>query len=169
MELVWGILRIGMGWTFFWAFLDKVFGLGFATCRDAKTMAVDVLCAKAWMSGGSPTMGFLKFGTKGPLADFFQGLAGNAFVDNLFMAGLLLIGLALILGVGVRIASVSGGLMLLFMYLAAMLPENNPFLDDHLIYIVLMVGFVLVDAGNYWGLGKKWSETDLVKKVSFLK
>ncbi len=55
---VWAVLRLGMGWTFSWAFIDKVFGLGFAT-----------KAAGAWLNGGSPTFGFLKFGTKGPFAD----------------------------------------------------------------------------------------------------
>lgn len=168
-QLIWGILRIGMGWTFLWAFLDKTFGLGFATCRDAKTMVVDVMCQKAWVNGGSPTLGFLKFGTKGPLAEFFQGLAGNAIVDNLFMAGMLLIGLALILGIGVRIASYSGILMFTLMYLSAMLPENNVFLDEHIMYSVMMVGFLFTNAGDYLGLGKKWSQTKLVQHFSFLR
>lgn len=168
-QLIWGLLRLAMGWTFLWAFFDKVFGLGFATCRDAKTLVVDVMCQKAWVNGGSPTMGFLKFGTKGPLADFYQGLAGSALVDNLFMAGLFLIGLSLILGVGVRIASISGITMLLLMYSAAMLPENNPFLDDHIIYSLVMIGFIFTNAGDYLGLGKKWSNIELVKKYSFLK
>ena len=29
--LVWAALRLAMGWTFFWAFADKLFGLGYAT------------------------------------------------------------------------------------------------------------------------------------------
>ena len=49
---VWGALRIGIGWIFLWGFLDKLFGFGFATARES-----------AWLNGGSPTFGFLKFGT----------------------------------------------------------------------------------------------------------
>jgi thiosulfate dehydrogenase (quinone) large subunit len=41
-------IRIGLGWIFLWAFLDKVFGLGYATTS-----------AKSWLNGGSPTNGFL--------------------------------------------------------------------------------------------------------------
>ena len=31
LPYVWGALRIVFGWIFLWAFLDKLFGLGFAT------------------------------------------------------------------------------------------------------------------------------------------
>lgn len=49
-KYIWGLLRLGMGWIFFWAFIDKVFGLGFATATG-----------KGWIDGVSPTFGFLKF------------------------------------------------------------------------------------------------------------
>ena len=98
---VWGLIRMGVGWIFLWAFFDKVFGMGFATASDG-----------AWINGGSPTFGFLNFGTKGPFAEGFKAVAGNAAVDWLFMVGLLAIGLALILGIGVIIASISGIAML---------------------------------------------------------
>ena len=55
----WGLLRIAMGWIFLSAFLDKCFGLGFATGRDPETGAIDFGSADAWINGGSPTDGFL--------------------------------------------------------------------------------------------------------------
>src|SRR3989344_5490043 len=97
---IWALLRISLGATFFWAFLDKLLGFGFATCRDAGTNAVTTFCDKAWINGGSPTSGFLEHATKGPFADFYQSLAGNGFIDLLFMAGLFAIGLVFIIGVG---------------------------------------------------------------------
>lgn len=147
-----------MGWTFFWAFIDKLFGLGFATAPG-----------KAWIDGASPTTGFLKFAVKGPLKELFQGLAGNQVVDVLFMGGLLLIGLALISGIGVKIAAYAGSLLLLLMYLAVMLPANNPFLDEHIIYIFLLLGLAQVDAGEWLGFGKWWGNVGMVKKFSILK
>ena len=155
-RFTWPILRLLLGWTFAWAFFDKLFG--FATTE-----------AKAWLNGGSPTLGFLKFATKGPFAEFYQGLAGNPLVDWLFMIGLLLIGLALILGIGVRIASVSGIVMLLLMYTAVLLPENNPFLDDHIINSIVLIGVMVSNSGNYFGLGNWWSNTALVKRYPFLR
>lgn len=42
------LLRLSIGFVFLWAFLDKLFGLGYATPG-----------ARAWINGGSPTKGFL--------------------------------------------------------------------------------------------------------------
>lgn len=157
-EAIWGILRLSMGWIFFWPFLDKLFGLGFATGAD-----------KAWILGNSPTSGFLQFATRGPFAEFYQGLAGNPMVDWLFMLGLAAIGIALLLGIGVRIAGYSGVAMMTLMYTAsAIWPEYNPFLDEHIIYGIILIGLTLVPSGNWLGLGKWWRETSLVRKFSFL-
>jgi len=144
---IWAVLRIGMGWIFLWGFLDKLFGLGFATASE-----------KAWLAGGSPTSGYLNFATSGPFAPLFQSLAGNPVVDWLFMLGLLLLGLALILGIGVKIAGYSGALLMFLMWLSHLPPENNPFLDEHIIYLIILIGLATVKAGQVVGLGKWWSE-----------
>src|SRR5690554_1581179 len=86
---IWAMLRIGLGFIFLWAFLDKLIGLGFSTCRSPETNEVMIQCSKSWLGGGSPTEGFLLHGTYGPLAQFYQGLAGNPAIDALFMVGLL--------------------------------------------------------------------------------
>ena len=166
---VWAVLRILLGFTFLWAFFDKLWGLGFATCRDAKTGAIDILCSKAWVRGGSPTVGFLKFGTKGPFAHFYQSLAGHAWIDWLFMMGLLLIGVALIFGIAMRLATISGSLLLLMMYKAALWPANNPFVDDHIIYIVVLTGLLVVNKRQVWGLGNWWNQQPLVKRLPLLR
>ncbi|MEV3936776.1 hypothetical protein AB0K52_12465 [Glycomyces sp. NPDC049804] len=155
---VWAGLRIALGWVFLWAFLDKTFGLGFATEKEA-----------AWLEGGSPTAGFLTHGTKGPFAEFYQGMAGNAFADWLFMLGLLGIGLALLLGIGMRVAAATGALLLILMWTAALWPENNPFMDDHLIYAGLLIGLALARAEDTLGLGKSWGDLPVVKRHPLLK
>ena len=113
---------------FLWPFLDKVFGLGFATER-----------ADAWINGASPTSGFLLYGTYGPLASFFQGLAGMPIVDWLFMLGILGTGLALLFNRFVVWGALSGSLIMLFIYIAAFPPVHNPVLDDHLLQIFVLV------------------------------
>ena len=154
----WAMLRLSMGWVFLWAFLDKTFGLGYATTSE-----------NAWVNGGSPTHGYLTFATKGPFADFFQSIAGNAFVDWMFMAGLLAVGVALLLGIGVLMASVAGAAMLMLMYVAAnMLPTNNPFMDEHIVYGVIMIILPLVYAGRTLGLGRWWAATALVQRFRIL-
>lgn len=155
---VWALTRISLGWVFLWAFLDKAFGLGYATER-----------ADAWVNGGSPTVGFLTFGTNGPFAGAFQSIAGAAWADWLFMVGLAGIGVALVLGIGTRIAAVSGALMLVLMYAAAPVLENNPFMDDHLVYALVLIGLAQVGAGRTWGLGRRWEATDLVRRYPALR
>ncbi len=151
-------LRILLGSIFLWAFLDKMFGFGFATTVE-----------KSVLSRVSPTLGFLKFGTKGPFVEIFQWLAGSVTVDILFMAGLLCIGLALILGIGMKIASYSGALLLTLMWLAVLPPEHHPIIDEHIIYALVLILLASTNSGEVWGMGKWWSKTKCVKKYSWLK
>lgn len=157
-HLLLGALRILMGWTMLWAFLDKVFGLGFTTAAE-----------KSWLDGVSPTLGFLKFATKGPFDGLFQAMAGNAVVDWLFMLGLLLIGLAMIVGIGVRIAGWSGAVLMLLMWLAVLPPEHNPVIDEHVIQLVVFLLLAVKCSGHTLGLGKWWTQTALVKKYPVLR
>lgn len=155
-QYAFGLTRIALGFIFFWAFIDKLFGLGFATTP-----------AKSWLMGNSPTMGFLSH-AKGPFAALFQSLAGQGWVDALFMLGLCLIGLALLLGIGMRIACYSAMLLLALMYLAAIPPANNPILDDHIVYILVLLAFTQMKVGHWLGFGKKWTATKLVKENPIL-
>lgn len=158
-NFLFGLLRIAMGWTFLWPFLDKVWGLGFTTTVE-----------NAWINGGSPTTGFLKFATLGPFAGFYQNLAGSAYVDFIFMLGLLLIGLALILGIGVRIAAYFGAILLLLMFTAGFIPpEHNPILDEHVIYLLTLLVLAGSDVGRFLGLGGVWQRTSLVSRHPILK
>ncbi|GAA4964612.1 thiosulfate dehydrogenase [quinone] large subunit [Nonomuraea thailandensis] len=142
VDHVWAAARIAIGWIFLWAFLDKTFGLGFATPA-----------AKAWTNGGSPTTGFLKGTGEHALGGFFSALAGQAWVDWLFMTGLAGIGLALVLGIGTRIAAGAGTAMLLMMWAAELPLQTNPFMDDHIIYAIVLVGLALAGVGRTLGLG----------------
>ena len=116
-----------MAFIFLWAFADKLFGLGFATTAE-----------KAWINGGSPTYGFLTFGIDGPLAPFFKSLAGLPLVDWLFMVGLLFVGLTLLLNRFVFWGAVAGITMMALMWLALFPPENNPLIDEHIVYILVL-------------------------------
>jgi thiosulfate dehydrogenase [quinone] large subunit len=151
------LIRVSLGFTFLWAFLDKLIGLDHATPS-----------AKAWINGGSPTTGFLK-GVEGPFAGLYNGIAGNAFFDWLFMLGLLGIGGALILGIGMRIAAVAGTALLVLMWTASLPIATNPFLDDHLIYAMVLVLLALIGAGNTLGLGGWWQKLPFVKSNGWLK
>jgi thiosulfate dehydrogenase (quinone) large subunit len=165
---VWAATRISLGFIFLWAFLDKAFALGFTTGRGEDGTVAYFGEGAAWFNGGSPTEGFLTFGTSGPLAGFFQSFAGHPVANTLFMVGLLGIGVALLLGIGMRIAAVSGAVMMILMWAAALWPANNPFMDDHIVYALVLIGLALVHAGDTWGLGARWRETELVKRFPIL-
>ena len=55
------------------------------------------------------------------------------------------------------------------MWAAALLPENNPFMDDHLVYALVLIGLMFSEAGNTWGLGRRWSSTSLVQRYPILR
>ena len=164
----WAAARITLGATFLWAFFDKLLGLGFATCRDAKTDAVNMFCEAAWINGGSPTTGFLRFAAKGPMESFYQSLAGNTFVDLLFMTGLLLIGIALIAGIGMKLATISGVLLLMMMWSSLLLPQNNPLIDEHIVYAIVLLGLLASNTRQKWGLRTWWIKQPLVKRFPIL-
>ena len=151
------VLRFAMGFVFLWPFLDKTFGLGYSTASD-----------KSWISGGSPTKGFLSGVDVGPFQSLFHSFAGAWWANILFMFGLFAIGVALILGVALRLAAASGSLLLVFMW-AAEWPmaqftaageatkSTNPFLDDHLVYALVLIVLAVIGAGRYFGLGHWWA------------
>lgn len=155
---IWQLLRLSLSFILLWAFLDKLFGFGLATAAD-----------KSWLAGVSPTSGFLKFGLEGgTFASVFNSLAGNQLIDCLFMGGLLSIGLALLLGIGMRIATYSGALLMFLIYLSLFPPENNPIVDEHIVYIVVLLGLSARLKTQKFGFSKKWASTKFVKKYPIL-
>lgn len=151
------VLRIATGLVFLWAFLDKTFGWGYATTSD-----------NAWINGGSPTQGFLSRVDVGPFAETLRSWAGAWWADWLYMLGLLGIGAAVVLGIGLRISAASGTVLLLLMWVAqwplARFTESgeptrstNPIIESHVIYAIVLIVLAVVYAGNTWGLGRKWA------------
>jgi thiosulfate dehydrogenase [quinone] large subunit len=141
MKFICVLLRILLGWQFLWAFIDKTFGFGFSTAPE-----------NAWIYGGSPTAGFLQLGSRGPFAPFFNSIGGTVLVDWLFMMAMLALGLSLIFGLLVRFSSIVSIFVLALMYLAAIPPATNPFVDYHIIYIIVLIGIFIMNAGKYFGL-----------------
>ena len=149
------LLRICFGLTFLWAFFDKLLALGFATgsMTDPKTgvTSVDRFGDAAWIHGGSPTFGFLKFGAAGPFKGLYNSIAGAGWADFLFMMGLLGIGLALTFGFGMRLAGIFGAVLyrlIIFFALQVGLDPN----DMKLITAALVVAALLLPR---WGFLKK--------------
>jgi thiosulfate dehydrogenase [quinone] large subunit len=161
---VLAVLRVVTGFVFLWAFLDKTFGLHYATPS-----------AKAWIHGGSPTKGFLSSVEVGPMSSTFHSMAGDTWVNWLFMLGLLGIGVALIAGVALRITAVAGMAMMAMMWLAefplaqhtsAGAPSGsvNPLVDYHVVYAIALIVLATTYAGNTWGLGKIWARLPFVSR-----
>ena len=86
-----------------------------------------------------------------------------------FLAGLLGIGVSLLLGVAMRIGTAAGALMYAFMYAAVLPLENNPVVDDHLVGVIVMAVLALGAAGTTWGLGRWWNSLRLVQEHPVLR
>jgi thiosulfate dehydrogenase (quinone) large subunit len=156
-EYGWGITRILLGWLFIWAFVDKLFGLGYATASGS-----------GWIDGRSPTEGYLNFGVSGYFESFYKDIAGNTAIDVVFMLALLALGMALILGIGMRLAFYGGSLLMVLLWASNVPPVNNPIIDEHIIYIAILFCLERVQAGKYLGIGEWWSKMPLVKRFPIL-
>lgn len=150
LRAILAFARILIGWTFMWPFIDKLFGFGFGTPAE-----------RAWVNGGKPAQGFME-NTTGPFAGFFQAINGG-WADWLFMAGLFGIGLAMLLGAGLKLAAWAGTLLMFLMYLAqfplgqpADFQATNPITDSHWIEAAVLLISAYSLSGDTAGLGKWW-------------
>lgn len=156
------VLRLSTGFIFLWAFFDKVFGLGFSTPVE-----------RAWINGGAPSQGFLNSdAVVGPLKPFFAAIA-SPLSDVLFMGGMLAIGVAVMLGIGLRVSAVVGSVLMIAMYLAewpfgANAASNNPLVDYHIIYALALIVVAVLLAGDTWGIGRPWKSLTIVQHNRWL-
>jgi thiosulfate dehydrogenase [quinone] large subunit len=165
---VMAVVRLATGFVFLWAFLDKAFGFGYNTSSE-----------NAWIRGGSPTEGFLSGVQAGPLRSTFHEWAGAAWADWLFMIGLAGVGVAVILGIALRLAALAGTVMMALMWLAEWPPakttadgdpsvSSNPVVDYHVVYAVVLIALAATYAGNTWGLGRLWARLPFVHRARWL-
>lgn len=163
------VLRIAVGGIFLWPFLDKMFGLGYSTGAG-----------RSVLEGNSPTNGFLSHLDAGPGQSFFHSIAGTWWADSLFMIALGAVGIAVILGVGLRISAVAGSLLMMMMWFAEWpmarfmdsgdpTGSTNPVLDYHVIYALALIAVAATAAGAVWGLGRRWASLPLVQRHPWLK
>lgn len=144
------LLRISLGWMFLYAGITKVFD-------------------PTWSAEG-----YLK-GAK-TFAGFYQWLLG----PNILLAvnfinewGLTLLGVSLIFGVFVRLSSVLGAVLMLMYYLPILdFPYPNPhslLVDEHIIYIFVLLFFASIRAGRVWGLERWCSDLPICSKFPWLR
>jgi thiosulfate dehydrogenase (quinone) large subunit len=125
----------------------------------------------SWIEGGTPSQGFMKHGATGPFKDLFADMAGP-LTDWLFMLGMLGVGVAVMLGVGLRVAAVSGSIIMALMWIAEWpitQGSTNPLIDYHVIYALVLIVVALTFAGDTWGLGRWWANLPVVRKHSWLR
>ncbi|UCM91584.1 DoxX family membrane protein [Streptomyces marincola] len=163
------VLRIAIGAVFLWTFLDKSFGLGYPTASES-----------SWINGGSPAAGYLGSVSGGPMRSTYNDWAGQVWVDWMYMAGMLGLGIALVAGIGLRVTAVAGSVMMLFLWLGEFPParhlsdgtpsgSSNPLVDHHVVYAAVMVVLAFASAGRVWGLGRLWERTAIVRGNPWLR
>jgi thiosulfate dehydrogenase [quinone] large subunit len=125
------LLRLTMGWIFIWSGFDKLFN--------------DFSAA-----------GFLTNATHGPFGGWFQDLGTNQtaldVINPLVIWGQILIGFTLTFGIFTRGGLFWGAVMMMLFYLPQFPPANNPFMDEHLVYIVVFALLAALGAGRIFGL-----------------
>jgi thiosulfate dehydrogenase [quinone] large subunit len=141
------ILRLAMGWIFIWSGFDKLI---------------------TNFSAG----GFLVNATSGPLKDTFvrmgESQAAVNVVDPLVVWGQILIGFSLVLGIFTRFGLFMAAIMVFMFYLAQLWPANNPFLDDHIIYMALFALLGALGAGRILGLDAVIEKIGFIRKIPLL-
>lgn len=130
------LLRLGMGWLFFYAGITKILAPGWSAAgylRGAKTFTA-----------------------------FYEWLASPAILPIINFInewGLLFLGLSLILGLFARLSSVLGALLMVLYYFPILqFPYPNPhsfIVDEHIVYALALVVLAAIGSGRFWGL-QKW-------------
>jgi thiosulfate dehydrogenase [quinone] large subunit len=137
-------LRLSMGWIFIWSGFDK--------------LITD-------FSAG----GFLVNATQGPLKDLFVNMGESQtalnIVDPLVIWGQILIGFSLILGIFTRFGLFMAATQMFLFYIAQLWPANNPFMDEHIVYIGVFGLLGALGAGRVLGLDALIEKIQPVQKV----
>lgn len=159
--------RISVGFIFLWAFLDKTFGLHYSTGAPVSEGTPSL----SWLDGGTPSQGFMKFATVGPFQDFFASIASPA-TDWLFMLSLLGLGVAVTLGIGLKVSAAVGTFLMVAMWVAEwplLEGSTNPVMDYHLVYALVLITVAVLRSGDTWGLGRTWAGLRVVREHSWLR
>ncbi|MEK7630986.1 MAG: DoxX family membrane protein [Patescibacteria group bacterium] len=132
-KLTLTLTRVSLGWLMFYAGITKVMNPDWSAAfylKDAKTFGGFY----EWILNSSAL----------PVVNFI-----NAW-------GLTLLGISLIVGLGVRLSSILGAVLMLLYYFPIlsfpMVGEYSYIVDDHIIYALVLVFFAAVRAGRVWGL-----------------
>ena len=92
----------------------------------------------------------------------------SGLLDIVIVLAMFALGVGLILGIGKRLCCVGGMLMFFIFYLAVSPLSDNPIIDYHVIYIVVLFGVLFTNSCSVIGLGEWWKDTTLVKRFPIL-
>lgn len=144
------LLRISMGWLMFYAGITKIIASNWSAAfylKDAKTFH-----------------------------GFFNWLLQPGIlpaVNFLVVWGETLIGIALVLGLFVRLSSLSGFIMMLLFYFPILnfpYPDLHSYIiDEHIIYALVFLFLAAIRAGRAWGLENWCSKLPLCSKFPKLR
>lgn len=127
------ILRLAMGWMFFYAGITKLLDPSWS--------------AAGYLQNAKMFEGFYGWLTQPAL------LPTVNFVNEW---GITLLGISLILGIGVRISSILGAILMLLYYFPILdFPypnEHSYIVDEHIIYAATLLLLASLRAGRVWGL-----------------
>lgn len=143
-------LRLAIGWMFLYAGLTKVLDPAWTS--------------KGYLLGAKTFSGFYLWLTQPGIMPAID------FVNEW---GLTLLGISLILGVFVRLSSVLGAVLMLLYYLPILdfpYPNLHSFIvDEHIIYIFVLLFFATMRAGRVYGLENWCSNLPLCAKFPKLR
>jgi thiosulfate dehydrogenase [quinone] large subunit len=159
------LLRIGLGLLYFWAFISQGFGVAYTnTETTAPGQPVEYGwhfsydADAGWITSGfahSPTGAYIDK-THGPLAWIVQDLPVG--VDDFgWMFAIGGLGIALTLGICMRIAGWGGFALNILIWFSGFPPSGNPLIDgDHMAFALSVLLLMYLHADNRFGLGRWW-------------
>lgn len=148
------ILRIVVGWFFFYAGITKI---------------IMYSAEKGWYDPQFSAAFYLK-GAK-LFTAFYQSLLSPGMLPSVSFVnkwGLTLLGISLILGIAVRLSSTLGIVLMLLYYFPLGFPYPNAhayIVDEHIIYTLVLFVFASFRVGRVWGLEEWCSNLSICSKI----
>jgi thiosulfate dehydrogenase [quinone] large subunit len=84
------------------------------------------------------------------------------------MAGLLCLGITLILGIAEKLTTFFAVILMIFFTLSILPPSDNPLLEYHLVYILALAAVYLGGGYSCLGLEDRWKGSGLMKRFPIL-
>ena len=142
------ILRVALGWLYFYAGITKVINPN-------------------WTAAGYAMSSKTFHG----LYEFFASPANIGWIDFVNKWGLTFLGVSLVLGIGVRLGSILGAALMVFYYIPVLdfpvVGEHSYIVDEHIVYALVLVFFAVIRAGRYFGLEERFGRTFLKRFPKF--